>query len=168
MSELITGISHQPNFPREDLTVENADLLELMMANLEILKTSHEAVEQLSWIFRVGHPTIVFSAAKIHDEDNRLSALNHGVTSFEAITAMVGGESMNADIQTTNSEANRLLNLEPTHIGDYIDEAVDDFRHNTPHTAEVIRSSAARFHGHLTTYAILGAAMSRKFELSIV
>jgi len=168
MTELITGITSQPNFPREDLTPENADVLELLMANEQILDTSHEAVERMSWIFRVGHPSILHSAKKVHDDTSRLSAINHGVKSFEAITAMVGGEMAIADIFPTHREASRLLHLEPNLTGNYLDEAMEDFQQETPHTAEVVRSSTARFHGPLVTYAILGAAMSRKFELSVV
>jgi hypothetical protein len=167
MTEIITGITHQPNFPNEDLSESNADMLELMLANKELLQLSHEAVEQLSWIFRVGHPSIVFSASHIFDEDERLAALNHGVVSFEAITAMVGGNAMDSDLFPTNREASRLLQLKPTRLSNYFDEALEDFRGYTPRTAEVVRASSARFHGALTTYALLGAAMSRKFELSV-
>jgi len=138
MTELITGITSQSNFPREDLTDANADVLELLMANEQILDTSHEAVEQMSWIFRVGHPTILHSAKKIHDDSSRLSALDHGVKSFEAITAMVCGEIAVADILSTNREASRLLHLEPNLTGNYLDEAMEDFQQETPYTAEVV------------------------------
>ncbi len=165
MTELITGISLQPNFPREDLTDENADLLELMIANHEIRTSSHEAVERMSWVFRIGHPSILFSAAKIYDEDERLTAIHHGVVSFEAITAMVGGNAIVSDIVPTNREASRLLHLEEVELESYIDQAVDGLKYETPRTAEVVHASAARIHTALTSYALLGAAMSREFEL---
>lgn len=167
MTEIVTGITHQPNFPREDLSESNADMLELMLANQELLQLSHEAVEQLSWIFKIGHRSIVYSAANIFDEDERLAAINHGVVSFEAIAAMVGGNVMDSNIIPTNREAVRLLQLKTTRLSNYFDEALEDFRDRTPRTAEVVRASSARFHGPLTTYALLGAAMSRRFELDV-
>ena len=135
MTELITGISPQPNFPHEDLTDTNADLLELMIANHDIRVSSHAAVEQLSWMFRIGHPTILFSAGHIYDEDERLAAINHGVVSFEAITAMVGGNAAVSDMIPTNREASRLLHLETTGLSNYFDEAVDELQAKTPRTA---------------------------------
>jgi hypothetical protein len=168
MTELITGISPQPNFPHEDLTDTNADLLELMIANQDIRASSHAAVERLSWMFRIGHPTILFSAGHIYDEDERLAAINHGVVSFEAITAMVGGNAAVSDMIPTNREASRLLHMETTGLSNYFDEAVDELQTKIPRTAEVVRSSAARLNRALTTYALLGAAMSRKFEMSVM
>lgn len=168
MTEIITGLSPQPRFPREDLTDENASLLELMMANHELLERSHTAVEQLSYLFQVGHKSIRSRASHLFDDTDRIAALDHGITSFEAITAMVDGSSMVSDIIPVHNQALRIMHMDETELGSHIDQALDDFRQQTPRTAEVVRASSSRFHGPLTTYALLGAAMSRHFELSIV
>jgi hypothetical protein len=168
MSELVTGITNQANFPKVDLSDDNATLLELMMSNVGILRESHEVVERASWIFRVGHATILHSAKRVYDEGSRMSAVNHGVTTFEAITAMVGGIAAVSDPTPVNRQSSRLTLFDPNELGNYIDSALDSFRSDMARTAEVVRSSSSRFHGPLTSYAILGAAMSRQFELDSV
>ena len=41
MTELITGLTAQPDFPKEDLTDENAAILELLLSNQDIVTESH-------------------------------------------------------------------------------------------------------------------------------
>ena len=43
MSELITNITHQPHFPHEDLRVNNALTLELLLQNREQLERDRAA-----------------------------------------------------------------------------------------------------------------------------
>lgn len=167
MGELITGIMRQPNFPVEDLSEDNADLLELMMANRELLQRSHDAVESLSYLFFVGHKSINVTAKHVFDDEQCLEALDHGIATFEAITAMVDGHSMTSDSIPLHAQALRLIHLDRYELDDQFDQSLTEFREQTPRTAEVIRNSSTRFYGHLTAYALLGAAMSRKFELSV-
>ena len=168
MAELLTGLTPQTDFPRVDLNEQNADLLELMMANVGILQQHHDIVEDISWIFRVGHRAILHSTAKVYDDSDRLAAVNHGVAMFEAITAMVDGIAAVSDPTPVNNQAGRLIRLDTTEVSNYFDSSVESFKTETPRTAEVIRASSARFQGPLTTYALLGAAMSRQFELDSV
>ena len=167
MGELITGIMPQPNFPTEDLSEDNAGLLELMMANRDLLMRSHDTVEQLSYLFLVGHKSINTTVKHVFDDDHYLEALDHGIATFEAITAMVDGHALVSDIIPVHNQALTLIHLDQHELDDHFDASLAEFRQQNPRTAEVVRSSSARFHGHLTTYALLGAAMSRKFELSI-
>jgi len=167
MKELIIGITPQPNFPVEDLSEDNAELLELMMANRDLLTRSHDTVEQLSYLFLVGHKSINTTVEHIFDDNHYLEALDHGITTFEAITALVDGHALVSDIIPIHNQALTLIHLDQHELDDHFDSSLTEFRQQTPRTAEVVRSSSARFHGHLTTYALLGAAMSRKFELSV-
>ncbi|MCB9819797.1 hypothetical protein H6796_00605 [Candidatus Nomurabacteria bacterium] len=82
MSELITGITPQEDFPRVDLSEENAELLELMLANLELVNSGHEMGEGVSWMFRVGHPAVVVGLGRIYDKPELLEAIDHGVKSM--------------------------------------------------------------------------------------
>lgn len=62
MNTLMTGTEAQPEFPAEDLTDKNAEALELMMANLQIVQDMHTVAERHAWAFRVGHPAVVAGA----------------------------------------------------------------------------------------------------------
>ncbi len=167
MRELITGIMHQPNFPVEDLSEENAELLELMMANLELLVRSHMAIEQVSYMFVISHKSINTAVKNTFDDTRSLEALNYGVTAFEAITAMVDGHAMVSDSIPLHNQALRLVHFDPHELDDHIDRSLAEFQEQVPRTAEVVRASATRFHGHLTSYALLGAALSRRFERDV-
>ncbi len=74
VSEILTGIYPQADFPRVDLTDGNADMLELMMANVDIVNESHRLVEDTSWIFRVGHATVLHGTKRTYDDSNYLSS----------------------------------------------------------------------------------------------
>ena len=165
MAELLTGLSAQQEFPRVDLTEDNADMLELLMANAELVGQSHQAIEQVSWVFKLGHATIMHGAPLIHDDDARLAAIDHGAATFEAMTCLMQGIAVVSDIQVVNNQAARLRKTTVTKLGNYMDESLDSFTTEMPRTVDVIRSSSRRFHGPLTNYAILGAAMSRRFDL---
>lgn len=168
MTELLTGIAPQPEFPQVDLSDDNADLLEFMMANDDILARSHRAVELVSWIFRVGHVTILHGAAKRHDAAERLAAVDRGIKTFESITALVGGVMSMSDTLQVNNQSARLIKTDGVELDNYFESSIDAFDQQMPRTAEVVRTSSSRFVGPLCSYALLGAAMSRKFELDCV
>jgi hypothetical protein len=167
MTELLTGIVLQPNFPGEDLTDDNADMLELLMANLRVLDTYHRLIEQESFAFAVGHNALVGMLKQNYDNKGFIDAFSHGITVFEAITATVGGEIMRSDIQDIMSRAGEVSRFSGNQITDYHDGAVEDFTKDMPRTANTIVASTSRFHGPLTTYALIGAASSWRFEQSI-
>lgn len=164
MTELLTGLTPQPDFPREDLTPDNADMLEMMMANREIVDAGHAAAERTVWSFKVGHAAIRRSVGAIYDKAKHQEAIDHGVATFEAIAAMVGGEVVHMDSFPIHVTATNLLHLSPHALGDYHDESLDSFRDNAPRTAEVIQQASRRFYGPLAAYALLGAALSWQFE----
>ncbi len=168
VSELLTGIHPQADFPRVDLTDGNADMLELMMANVDIVNESHRLVEDTSWIFRVGHATVLHGTKRTYDDSNYLAAVDTGIVTFEAITAMVSGIAATSDMLTVNNQASKLIQTDGRQLDEYMESSVESFTADMPRTREVIERSARRFHGHLTVYAMLGAAMSRQFELACV
>lgn len=168
MKEILTGIRPQPEFPNEDLSEDNATLLEFMMANVDLVYESHRMVEQASIVLRISHPSILHATGRVYDETERLAAVNHGVSIFEAINAIVGSKAVSSDYATADRHNSQLINLRQSKLTDYFEDALGEFTSTTPRTAEVVRASSSRFYDPLTTYSILGAAMSRKFELDSI
>ena len=167
MAELLIGLTLQPDFPREDLTDSNADLLELMMANLQIVREHHMIADQLSWSFRLGHNALVSSASHVFEDKQYLAALSYGITVFEAMAASVGAGIMRSDTQGVIARTHELTQFDGREVREYQDGASEDFAIAAPRTAEVVKISALRFHKHLATYALIGAASSWRFEQSI-
>lgn len=163
---IITGLEAQPRFPYEDLTDNNADMLELMLANIELVEHGHTAAEDVSWVFRVGHPALMDGIDRVYDAP-KVDAVNHGITTFEALSAMVTSETpLTHDFFVANARAAELsAKFKERDLRDYIDRSIEAFQTETPKTTEIVARSSRRFYGSLTHYAVLGAALSRQFEL---
>lgn len=165
MTEIITGISSQTNFPFEDLDENNAAILELMISNIDIVNQSHKLADSISLAFRIGHMAILSATQKNFDKERAMKAIDHGVASFESISAIIGAAPTNKDTLSINRQATLLLMLKGLDLENYLDENLEGFRREMPLTTEVVSTSAARFYGHMTEYAVLGAALSRKFDI---
>ncbi|AHB42746.1 hypothetical protein RAAC3_TM7C00001G0909 [Candidatus Saccharibacteria bacterium RAAC3_TM7_1] len=165
---IITGLELQPRFPHEDLSDTNADLLELMLANPDVVHQGHLQGERFSWAFRVGHPAAVRGSGRIYENDLHIEAIDHGVASFEAMAMLVGAE-ISEDEFTVNANAVALVSqLKEFKLQHYLDFALDSFREDTPRAVEVVNLASRRFYGALTSYALLGAAIARQFELDAI
>lgn len=166
---LIPGLEPQPSFPKKDITDKNAGMLELLLANEEIVLIGHEASEKLSWVFKVGHPAIVRGAGRIHDDSRKLAAVDRGVAIFETATTMLTSNPPDMDWSTVNTNGVALATaFNSRNLEAYADTAMHNFTENMPLTREVVEKSAARFFPYFTTYAALGAALARQFELDAV
>lgn len=165
MSDFLTVLAVQPDFPREDLTDTNAEWLELMMANRELLDQGHRSGEELSWMFRVAHRAVVHKANDLYDRVQRIEAIDHGIATFEAINTMVGSEYPQGEVGDVTIKTFQFLKMDATQTDRYFETALDEFREQTPRTAEVVARSSQRFYASLTAYAVFGAALSRKLEL---
>ena len=168
MFDTFTVLSEQNSFPREDLSDANAEILELMMANTDIRETAHTVAERQSWIFRIGHAAISRSIGRQYDAQSALAASNAGVVTFEAITSLVDGMHRSGDMRPANKTFLTLANADDSGLSQYIDNALESFLSDMPNTKEVVTNSTRRTHGPLVSYAVLGAAMSRRFGLDSV
>ena len=166
---IITGIEAQPNFPREDLTDDNAAILELLLSNRELVGESHAISEKTSWVFKVGHRVVNAVAAGILERDGRLEAVNHGTTVYEALSALLAAApTRTSELFAVEMQAATWTQADATRAVTYQQEAYAAFHQELPRTKEVVESAAGRFYPHLTSYALLGAAMARQFELDCV
>ena len=166
---LITGIEAQPNFPHEDLTDDNAAMLELLLSNLGVVTECHSMSESTSWVLKVGHLVVGQVAQKVLERDGRLEALDHGAVAYEALSMLLSTEPVKTtDLFAVHSQVGAWTTADTTKAIGFQQEAVESFQRDLPKTKEVIASSAARFFPHFTSYALLGAAMTRQFELDCV
>jgi hypothetical protein len=166
---LITGIEAQPNFPKEDLTDDNAAILELLLSNRDLVGESHVISEQTSWIFKVGHRVIATVASGILEKDDRLEALDHGTTIFEAMSGLLTATPVNSSaLFAVETQAAAWTQADAAQSADYQQEAYEAFHRDLPKAEEVVTIAAARFYPHFTGYALIGAAMARQFELDCI
>ena len=85
---------------------------------------------------------------------------------FEAMTVAVTGLAVTNNMLNVNSRAARLFgHTDEGALRTHMLGVVEDFRVELPRTAEVIISASRRFVGHLTDYALLGAALERHIAL---
>lgn len=159
-------ITDQPDFIYEDLTEPNAEFLELFMMNLDNIEQFHRAADKMSWSFRAGHKALLTCAQKLYDESYH-SALDHGITTLEATAAAVGANSTSVDQLLVNRRILKIAHMDEADLQRYSDDAIDELTYTSPRTVEVLHASASRFHGPLSTYALIGAALTWKLERSI-
>lgn len=164
---LVNPIDHQPNFPKEDLTSKNAEILAMMLANRDLLAQGHTAAESVTSIYKLGHAAFRKAMHRIYDSNSTTDAFNKGIAMYEAISSFV------THPPTTDREALVTMNafgiahqMSPHNFDEYISQATDALILATPRTAEVVAEAAAG-HGssHLARLAVIGAGMARQFEL---
>lgn len=162
---IIIGVESQPQFPVEDISDNNASMLELMLANNDIVQMGHIEVEKIAWVFRVGHPAVVRSLGRIYDESERLNAIDHGVAVFEAASSLLcNAPSGEESVVNTNAVA-LVRGFSERKLSDYVDTAYQDFVTSLPNTRDIVASSSERFYPERGNYAVLGAALVRQFQL---
>ena len=166
MTEIFIGITPQPDFPKEDLTDINAAVLELLLSNQGFMDKSHVASEEVSWVFKVGHRVVSRVSGDILNHDSRFDALNHGVSIYEVMSLLLTAVPIRtSETFSVETQATAWVKASPEKLIDYQEEAYAAFSQNLPRAKEVVGSATDRFYPHLTSYAILGAAMAHQFEL---
>lgn len=166
MPTFITGLESQPDFPVADLSESNAELLELMLANADLVRQGHLRAEQASWIFRAGHPAMRTAASRIFSDSSYTGAFDHGISSYETIAAFIQTTPEPSDMFAVNANAIGISSkMQDDKLYNYIDFAAQKFEYELPRTAEVVLVSSQRVYREIARYAVYGAAMARQFEL---
>ncbi len=165
MSESLISLTPQPDFPRVDLTDDNAELLELMLQNATIRRDSHQLAESAVQPYRPTHQALVMMATR-HLTSENAYGIHAGATTLEAITALVQPHLREYD---SNETFRRTISLS---LVDELDEALallenagERFSREQPNTREVILTVVSRYNSSLGKSAILGAALVRQIEL---
>ena len=160
---LLLGLEAQPRFPREDSSSHNADMIELLLANFQVVAQAHDKSEAYISAFRLMHPAVVQATARSFKAP-ALHVIDHGVVSVEAMSMLVQAYPEESAVLKLNSTAiasgaseNGVLN--------YAFDARERFQEELPRATEVIKTSSGRFFPGLTDYAILGAALACQLEL---
>jgi hypothetical protein len=163
---MLVRLEPQPEFPNQDLTEPNAELLELMLANASLVETMHLAAESASWVYKLGHPAIRRAGERLEVLQSKSEAFSHGVSTYEAIAALLSTVPERCEGFTVNTNAAAIaVKMPEDKLVNYIDEARQHFLAETPRAAAVVDTSARRFFRDVASYAVYGAALARQFEL---
>lgn len=164
--KLTIGIIPQPEFPLQDLTESNAQLLSVMLANQAIVHGGHEAAERTSWLFKVGHPALRIAAMRLLTEQRQTEVFSHGIAVYESMTALIKQDITQYSDFVVNINASAVAGQLPDEkLRDHIDNAAQRFIHEMPHAAEVVSEVTERFYRGAGRFALFGAASARQFEL---
>jgi hypothetical protein len=169
--QTIPAIEPQPDFPECDLSDDNARMLGLMLANPGELKFNHNAAEQYSWVYRVGHPAIIRALDHTITNDSILDAINHGVVTYEAICTLVQHlpvPDVRGAMLVTHNASLLANHTSPDDVVEYVGKARQKFERRMPRTAGVVYEASERFLGVMADYAIHGAALARQFDHNAV
>ncbi len=167
MTNFLTGLETQPDYPADDLTDGNAELLSLMLANPKLANDGHVAIEQCVPAFRLFHPGAMGSADRVFTGARHLEAVDYGVVCYEALCAMVAANKEKLDIRIAARVCALLERATPMSIETYVHDAADEMRHELPRTAGVIHEASARHYGYYANLAVTGAALAWRMELDV-
>lgn len=164
MTELVT-LQPQENFPREDLTDENADLLELLFLNRTAFNESHIAAERYSPLYKIGHGILV-AASRPYVIQHESEAISHGIGAYESIAKIVSP--IERGYQNTMLARSHIEMAYLAVNGNFEQETgnlANLFRNHLPNTSRVIEATADRFHSGAIDYAVVGAALAYELDM---
>ncbi len=171
MIERFPGITQQVDFPTVDLTEENAAVLELRLANREILERVHS---KLSWqtvfIDHVDALTSNVGRNMWNDPEEwqrRRDAFMYGANVFGAMLGCVDAHVLRADSWLIKRIGGTVLDYTRSDRNNLAQQGISDIGRRGRRTVEVVTGSAERFYPDLTTHALLGASIFRKITLDI-
>lgn len=157
---------YQPNFPSEDISEHNAEIIQISL-DLQERFATHDSLKPQSYLYAFGHGEIDSMIRGNQEYIDQQIAASEGVALYETVASIV---------RPVHDEAvhnNRLLVLETaaslvSHIRrSYFNttfDARDEFAEKMPRTKHLIAAKAVEFLGRDTDYAITGAALAWKLE----
>lgn len=164
-TKFLSRIEDQPDFPRVDLTPQNAEFLALVFPSDRLLRTWHNRSEYAYPIFTTTHWPLVKAVAQFYPDAPRMTNVNLGIRAIEAMTLVVGALPILPDIQVLSGNVSMIINPDNVDgVREYFEDAVSDFRTEMPRTIEVI-SEISEHHSSDRDLAVLGGAIARQFTL---
>lgn len=155
----------QPGFPYDDLTAGNASVLELLLANKDLVDVNHIAAESVRRVYKVGHKSITVAGRILEFEARQLRAIDQGAAMYEAMSAMVNVTPGNTSVfKMSDFSAGLEGEYDSDKIQQYFTDAYDCFRNENPIAVQVLRD-ASRLPEPMAEYAVMGAGVSRHFEI---
>jgi hypothetical protein len=160
----LTILDHQPNFPEEDLTQNNAAFLEMFLQNQELVNATHPQAESTQLLYKMAHWTVQESK-DVFEDPNIYASFAHGFTIYEIISSLVAPKPQLAEDASVVAATRGLMTaLKSSKRIDFMTDAYDEFTNLQPRTSEIINAASSRFHNGLTYYSIMGAAIERQLE----
>lgn len=160
----IITLESQPGFPLEDLSDGNADKLELLMLNKEIVEQSQRFARMNSYLYKVGNFAIEMAFRDILSQTGSV-AINHGIRAYEAMSALVNPVIDNR-IHNDISVSKNIIELH-AELREYPLVAVEDAKenlHHYPNLEGVVLENARRFCPEHLDYVQTGAGLALLLE----
>lgn len=158
----------QPNFPLEDLTDTNAEILAVLLTDSAALHAHHQVAEQSSFLYRIAHPALVSSIGPTLSDREKIDAYGYGIEAYESIATLAtlrfnrpghGEMEWQQYYSTSHTPVDPLILLSDT---------IDTFEAKMHNTKTVVEDIAKHSHAPLAHFAIAGAAMAYTLEIDII
>lgn len=161
-------VEYQPDFPKEDLTETNADILSMVLRNRQELRGGHAAAESAAMIYKVGHKAFRTAFDRLYENNTVIKGFDMGIATYEAISSFVSHPPVaSAEVPLILGAHRIAQSVSALHFDEYVEAAAQSIVYATPRTVEVVAEVAHGYSGspQLAHLAVLGAGMARKFEL---
>lgn len=161
----LTELSGQTDFPTNDFDEASAETLELLVMNREIVSSSHEIAEGVSFLYKAGHVALTATANNVLPT-TRAEAVSYGVTLYESVATMLRpltDPSIHNGLNANKAMLNAHLRLKRRFINE-LSDANDQFLTEMPHTAQVVAAGGEREFPQDVSFVLAGAALARQLE----
>ena len=168
MSVLTQGLCPQPDFPRSDLTQDNADMLELLLQNKDMRNLAHMQAELHAPHYKLAHQALISLGGRL-DQQRSIKGIDAGAAIYEAVTALVRPAIPEVSelkvyhqlrgiyaIKDQDEAMNRIL------------EARSKFDGEQVRTRNLVLEVVSRSPFPIGDAALMGAALSRELDLNIM
>ncbi|MEO7904263.1 MAG: hypothetical protein ABIR91_00550 [Candidatus Saccharimonadales bacterium] len=162
----IFRLDYQQDFPRTDISKNDAAMLGLMFQNEQIFQDTYSVIERESLLLRLGHKSILAGSQR-HLLKHESGLLSLGFKTYFAITGLVTNE-----IPVHHNAAGGMkYHMENAFLAvrDNFERETTQlpllFRNHRPNTSEVVETCAQRKFGAIVDYAIVGAALAYQLDM---
>lgn len=168
MSEHLTQLHPQSDFPEKDLTDENASMLMLLLQNKEIRNSYHTQAERTILLYALAHSGILAVTKRTLNQEST-EGIHAGILTYEAMNAAVRPIAPKYEQQIAVESTAQLQAVKDSdEILTLLINARSRLLDEQPLAAEIVSSVAKRYSARLAEGALLGAAMSRSVELDAI
>lgn len=167
MAGAIVSTEYNPQYPKQDISPETADILSLMLQNYDLANDAHIQAESRVPFYARAHQAVGFLAHRLSREEFT-RGMDIGTSTFEAISVMVRPTPPRLEAESIGIYQTYLVKGGIIPTIDVLEQAGQSLEEECPHTAYVVREVAARYHKSFATSALMAAGISRKIELDIL
>ncbi|MFI5212658.1 MAG: hypothetical protein ACHQTE_01730 [Candidatus Saccharimonadales bacterium] len=167
-------LQQQDDFPADDITQNNADILKAMLSDPGIAGYAHETVERSMTLYRISHLVLRELLGSTEDFNERGAEwFNGGIVQYEVAASLLRSHVVATPLYFNNIVPVQYMSalLKANDQANYFDRAHSDLLNKQPNLCDVIEEVTKRTispQRSAVEHALFGAAVQRQIEIDAI